>query len=127
MTHSTSVSEKTKIKGNGRPSLDPVVLSPNARIILEKRYLRRGPDGKPAETVEEMFWRVAVHVAQAEAEYGGDVNETAKAFYEFLAGLRFFPNSPPFTGARPPAGPPAPCFGLPISDDMGKEESGFFQ
>jgi ribonucleoside-diphosphate reductase alpha chain len=127
MTHSAPVSEKTKIKGNGRPSLEPVILSPNARIILEKRYLRRGPDGKPAETVEEMFWRVAVHVAQAEAEYGGDVTETAKAFYEFLAGLRFFPNSPTFTGAGTPLGQLAACFVLPISDDMGREESGIFQ
>jgi len=127
MTHSTSVSEKTKIKGNGRPSLDPVVLSPNARIVLEKRYLRRGPDGKPAETVEEMFWRVASYVAQAEAEFGGDVAEKSKAFYEILSGLRFFPNSPTFTGAGTPLGQLAACFVLPISDDMGREPSGIFQ
>jgi ribonucleoside-diphosphate reductase alpha chain len=127
MTHSTTVSEKTKIKGNGRPSLEPVVLSPNARIILEKRYLRHGPDGKPVETVEEMFWRVASHVAQAESEYGNDVTATAKEFYEFLSGLRFFPNSPTFTGAGTPLGQLAACFVLPISDDMGREESGIFQ
>ncbi len=127
MTHSTTVSEKTKIKGNGRPSLEPVVLSPNARIVLEKRYLRRGPDGKPAETVEEMFWRVASYVAQAESEYGSDVAETAKAFYELLSGLRFFPNSPTFTGAGTPLAQLAACFVLPISDDMGREESGIFQ
>jgi ribonucleoside-diphosphate reductase alpha chain len=127
MTHSTTVSEKSKIKGNGRPSLEPVHLSPNARIVLEKRYLRRGPDGKPAETVEEMFWRVASYVAQAETEYGGDSLETAKEFYEFLAGLRFFPNSPTFTGAGTPLGQLAACFVLPISDDMGREESGIFQ
>jgi ribonucleoside-diphosphate reductase alpha chain len=127
MTHSTTVSHKPKIKGNGRPSLEPVQLSPNARIVLEKRYLRRGPDGKPAETVEEMFWRVSSHVAQAESEFGGNVQETAKAFYELLAGLRFFPNSPTFTGAGTPLGQLAACFVLPISDDMGREASGIFQ
>ena len=127
MTHSTAVSHKSKIKGNGRPSLEPVQLSPNARIVLEKRYLRRGPDGKPAETVEEMFWRVSSHVAQAESEFGGNAQETAKAFYDLLAGLRFFPNSPTFTGAGTPLGQLAACFVLPISDDMGRESSGIFQ
>jgi ribonucleoside-diphosphate reductase alpha chain len=127
MTHSTAVSHKSKIKGNGRLSLESVKLSPNARIVLEKRYLRRSPDGKPAETVEEMFWRVSSHVAQAELEFGGNAQETAKAFYEMLAGLRFFPNSPTFTGAGTPLGQLAACFVLPISDDMGREASGIFQ
>jgi ribonucleoside-diphosphate reductase alpha chain len=127
--HTNTVANKTKVKDkdNGRPALDAVILSPNARIILEKRYLRRGPDGNPAETVEEMFWRVASHVAAAETEFGGDANETAKQFYEFLSGLRFFPNSPTFTGAGTPLGQLAACFVLPISDDMGREASGIFQ
>jgi ribonucleoside-diphosphate reductase alpha chain len=127
MTDTAETTAKTKIKGNGRPSLEPVILSPNARVVLEKRYLRRGPDGKPVETVEEMFWRVADHVAQSETEFGGDVAAASKAFYEILAGLRFFPNSPTFTGAGTPLGQLAACFVLPISDDMGKESSGIFQ
>ncbi len=39
-------------------------LTHNARQVLERRYVRRGHDGRPAETVEEMFWRVAYHVAR---------------------------------------------------------------
>ena len=35
-------------------------LTDNARQVLMKRYVRRGDDGKPAENVEEMFWRVAI-------------------------------------------------------------------
>jgi ribonucleoside-diphosphate reductase alpha chain len=127
MANTTEATSKSKIKGNGRHSLEPVILSPNARVVLEKRYLRRGPDGKPMETVEEMFWRVADHVAQSEADYGGDVDSSGKAFYELLAGLRFFPNSPTFTGAGTPLGQLAACFVLPISDDMGREPSGIFQ
>lgn len=127
MPHTTVISNQVKAKGNGRPVLDLVTLSPNARIILEKRYLRRGNDGNPAETVEEMFWRVASFVAQAESEFGGDVAETSKQFYEMLSGLRFFPNSPTFTGAGTPLGQLAACFVLPISDDMGRESSGIFQ
>jgi hypothetical protein len=35
-----------------------VELSDNAYQVLTRRYLRKGDDGKPAETVEDMFWRV---------------------------------------------------------------------
>ncbi len=104
-----------------------IELSKNARTVLAKRYLRRGDDGVPVETVEEMFWRVAHHVAISEEAYGGDVLPVAKQFYDILAAKRFFPNSPTFTGAGTPLGQLAACFVLPISDDMGRDESGIFQ
>ncbi|MGB9848840.1 MAG: vitamin B12-dependent ribonucleotide reductase [Moorellaceae bacterium] len=44
-------------------------LTENALRILEKRYLRRGPDGSPAETPEEMFRRVARNLAVIDALY----------------------------------------------------------
>ncbi len=90
-----------------RPALN---LSPNARIVLEKRYLRRGPDGKPIETPEEMFDRVARVVAEPDARYGGDPQVTRDKFYDLLTTLRFFPNSPTFTGAGTPLGQLAACF-----------------
>jgi ribonucleoside-diphosphate reductase alpha chain len=104
-----------------------ISLSANSRAVLERRYLRRGPDGKPIESVEEMFWRVANHVATAEAETGGNVATSSEAFYRLLADLRFMPNSPTFTGAGTPLGQLAACFVLPIDDDMGRNESGIFQ
>ena len=79
-----------------------IMLSDNARTVLRKRYLRRGEDGQPVETEQEMFWRVAYHVAKAEADYDGDVEATARRFYDLLTGLKFFPNSPTFTGAGTP-------------------------
>lgn len=105
----------------------PIQLSENARTVLQKRYLRRGKDGKPAETEAEMFWRVAYYVALAEDELGGDVLTAARSYYELLTGLRFFPNSPTFTGAGTPLGQLAACFVLAIDDDMGRSESGIFQ
>ncbi|MGH2537595.1 MAG: adenosylcobalamin-dependent ribonucleoside-diphosphate reductase [Candidatus Promineifilaceae bacterium] len=105
----------------------PVTLSDNSRAVLERRYLRRGPDGKPIEGVEEMFDRVATHVAAAEAEHGGAVTKTADAFYELLGSFLFMPNSPTFTGAGTPLGQLAACFVLPIEDDMGRHASGIFQ
>lgn len=104
-----------------------VELTDNARTVLIKRYLRRGEEGQPLETVEEMFWRVAYHVALAEKEWQGDVLATANAYYKLLTSKRFLPNSPTFTGAGTPLGQLAACFVLPISDDMGREPSGIFQ
>lgn len=107
--------------------LPPVILTENARQVLQRRYLRRGADGRPVETAEGMFWRVAYHVARAEAVWGGDGMAAARDFYELLASKRFFPNSPTFTGAGTPLGQLAACFVLPIADDMGRDPAGIFQ
>jgi len=112
---------------NGVQQSSAIPLSDNSRAVLERRYLRRGADGKPIETIEEMFYRVAFHVAQAENEYQGDANALSARFYRLLSELKFMPNSPTFTGAGTPLGQLAACFVLPISDDMGRDEAGIFQ
>jgi ribonucleoside-diphosphate reductase alpha chain len=104
-----------------------VELTENARQVLVRRYVRRGDDGNPAETVEEMFWRVAYHIAKAEESYYGDVLASAREFYILLTSRKFFPNSPTFTGAGTPLGQLAACFVLPITDDMGRDPAGIFQ
>ena len=101
--------------------------SENALTVLRRRYLRRNEKGEPAETISEMFRRVARHVAQAEAEMGGDPHDAEERFYRLLTYLRFIPNSPTFTGAGTPLGQLAACFVLPIKDDMGRIEGGIFQ
>jgi ribonucleoside-diphosphate reductase alpha chain len=102
-------------------------LTENAQQVLVRRYVRRGDDGQPVESVEEMFWRVAYHVAKAEEAYGGDGIARAREFYLLLASKKFFPNSPTFTGAGTPLGQLAACFVLPITDDMGRDPAGIFQ
>ncbi|MBI3174560.1 MAG: adenosylcobalamin-dependent ribonucleoside-diphosphate reductase [Chloroflexi bacterium] len=102
-------------------------LTDNARQVLMKRYVRRGEDGKPVETVEEMFWRVAWHIAKVEEAWKGDVKAAAVEFYHLLSSKKFFPNSPTFTGAGTPLGQLAACFVLPITDDMGRDSAGIFQ
>ncbi|MCX6027452.1 MAG: ribonucleoside-diphosphate reductase, adenosylcobalamin-dependent, partial [Chloroflexi bacterium] len=114
-------------KLNGKGWLKPVPLSPNARVVLEKRYLRKGAQGTPVETVEEMFWRVASSIAAAEQSWGEDPLPIAESFYDLLTSLRFFPNSPTFTGAGTPLAQLAACFVLPIADDMGRNSAGIFQ
>jgi ribonucleoside-diphosphate reductase alpha chain len=105
----------------------PVQLTDNARVVLMKRYVRRGQDGKPNESVEGMFRRVARAVAEPERDHDADIEATENAFYKLLSELRFFPNSPTFTGAGTPLGQLAACFVLPISDDMGRDSAGIFQ
>lgn len=104
-----------------------IPLTDNARTVLRKRYLRKGPDGQPVETEQEMFWRVAYHVAVAEREHDAEIEPAARAFYDLLTTLRFFPNSPTFTGAGTPLGQLAACFVLAIDDDMGRTGSGIFE
>ncbi|MSP14686.1 MAG: adenosylcobalamin-dependent ribonucleoside-diphosphate reductase, partial [Chloroflexi bacterium] len=120
----------TSQNGN-KPADAPIDLTPNARKVLEKRYLRRGVDGKPVETVEGMFRRVARTIAAVEADHPeagnpADVQATEEAYYQLLTTLKFFPNSPTFTGAGTPLGQLAACFVLPIEDDMGRHADGIF-
>jgi ribonucleoside-diphosphate reductase alpha chain len=106
---------------------EDINLSQNSLEVLRRRYLRRGEDGEPIETPAQMFYRVAHHLGKAETVFGGDVEEATETFYHMLTNLRFFPNSPTFTGAGTPLGQLAACFVLPIEDDMGKHPDGIFQ
>ncbi|MCS7251524.1 MAG: adenosylcobalamin-dependent ribonucleoside-diphosphate reductase [Anaerolineae bacterium] len=106
---------------------DEIPLTESGRIVLERRYLRKGPDGQPVETIPKMFRRVARAVAEAERELGGDPMLWEERFYRMLTTLRFLPNSPTFTGAGTPLGQLAACFVLPLEDDMGKVTGGIFQ
>lgn len=105
--------------------LPSIQLTDNSRQILIKRYLRRGTDGKPAESIDEMLWRIAWHVAEL-GEVSPSTHELARSFYELLSSKSFFPNSPTFTGAGTPLGQLAACFVLPIADDMGRASDGIF-
>jgi len=126
-------SAERKVKNGLLPTLSmpkglpQAQLTDNARQVLTKRYVRRGDDGKPAENVEEMFWRVAYHVAKVEEAWGADIAARTVEYYHLLSSKKFFPNSPTFTGAGTPLGQLAACFVLPIADDMGRKSSGIFQ
>lgn len=95
-------------------------LMPNARVVLEKRYLKKEDDGT-YETPEAMFYRVASVVAGAEKNYG--INEKAikdltREFYTAMANLEFMPNSPTLMNAGRDLGQLSACFVLPVEDSM---------
>ena len=95
-------------------------ISENARAVLEKRYLIRDENGRPTETVDGLFHRVADAIAQADAVFDADANvaATAQSFYEMMTELEFLPNSPTLMNAGRPLGQLSACFVLPVGDSM---------
>ena len=95
-------------------------LTPNARVVLEKRYLKQ-ENGKVVESPEDMFYRVAAVMAQVEEKFGKgkkEIRELTKAFYEMMAKLEFMPNSPTLMNAGRDLGQLSACFVLPVDDSM---------
>ena len=97
-------------------------LSENAIRVLKRRYLRKNRKGKLIETPEQMFRRVAQHIAKAEKEYGKksveEINRWEEIFFDMMADAKFLPNSPTLMNAGRPLGQLAACFVLPVEDSM---------
>lgn len=111
------------------PPSGPVTLSANARTVLEKRYLVKDKSGKPTETQEALFWRVATVVADADARYGaseGAVQAVAEEFYALMTQRRFEPNSPTLMNAGRPLGQLSACFVLPVEDALANGKNGIY-
>lgn len=97
-------------------------LSDNARVILEKRYLKK-ENGIPIETPEDMFRRVARAVATAETFFEPNLTENkledyTNRYYELMTSWYFLPNSPTLMNAGRELGQLSACFVLPVEDSM---------
>src|SRR5258708_18608551 len=107
----------------------PVTLSQNARTVLGKRYLVKDKTGSPTESPEDLFWRVATVVAEADARYGateGAVQAVAEEFYYLMTQRRFEPNSPTLMNAGRPLGQLSACRVLPVEDALAKGKNGIY-
>jgi ribonucleoside-diphosphate reductase alpha chain len=95
-------------------------LTPQAIRILEKRYLKKDSSGRVVESPEEMFWRVAQNVAEAEHFYGSrtPTEELSELFFRMMASLDFLPNSPCLMNAGRELQQLAACFVLPVEDSL---------
>ncbi|MBI5886531.1 MAG: vitamin B12-dependent ribonucleotide reductase [Deltaproteobacteria bacterium] len=103
-----------------RPQRPEVRINENGVRVLEKRYLKKDSDGKPIETIADMFERVARNIAEADRRYGkdADVEATAAEFYEVMTSLAFLPNSPTLMNAGRDLQQLSACFVLPVEDSM---------
>jgi ribonucleoside-diphosphate reductase alpha chain len=97
-----------------------VSVSKNARVVLEKRYLKKDESGKAIESPEDMFQRVARSIAEADRLFDpqANVEKTELKFQKLITNLWFLPNSPTMMNAGRRLGQLAACFVLPIEDSM---------
>jgi len=90
--------------------------------VLRERYLLRNEAGEIIETPEDMCWRVAVAIAQAEARYSTDksvVRTWAERFYDLMIEQKFLPNSPTMMNAGKGNNLQySACYVLPVGDSM---------
>ena len=96
------------------------VLSANARTVLERRYLKKDIKGRLKEKPEQMFRRVAKHIAKAEFNFedSSKAGEIEENFYKIMTEFKFLPNSPTLMNAGRRLGQLAACFVLPINDSL---------
>jgi ribonucleoside-diphosphate reductase alpha chain len=89
--------------------------------VLRERYLTR-EHGEVVETPEEMCWRVARAIAEAEGRFGrtpAAQREIASAFYEMMVDGYFLPNSPTLMNAgKGNQLQYSACYVLPVGDSM---------
>ncbi len=93
-------------------------LTENAKIVLEKRYLRKDEKGRAIEEPKDLFRRVAYDIAQADEKYGEDPKKAEEDFYQIMSNLEFLPNSPTLMNAGTSIQQLSACFVLPVEDSM---------
>ncbi len=89
--------------------------------VLRRRYLLKDATGKCLETEDQMYRRVARHVAGAEARCNataGQQKEWEDRFYELMKNGSFLPNTPTLMNAGRPKGMLSACFVVPVEDSI---------
>jgi ribonucleoside-diphosphate reductase alpha chain len=107
----------------------PLALSENALTVLKRRYLVKDDKGRPAETPEDLFWRVSRTIAAPDAAFGVSpqaVEALAEEFYRLMATRVWMPNSPTLMNAGRPLGQLSACFVLPVEDALSNGENGIY-
>ncbi len=88
-----------------------MIISDNAKVVLEKRYYKKDSKGRLIENWEKMVSRVANDISN------GD-DELSKQFFALLDSGFFMPNSPTLMNAGNDLQQLSACFVLPIEDSI---------
>jgi len=114
------VKKQTPMMSPGIFYPEKIELSQNAKVVLERRYLKKDNEGKVIETPEEMFRRVAKNIAEVDLIYDkdADIDTKEEEFYSIMANLEFMPNSPTLMNAGKELQQLSACFVLPVDDSM---------
>ncbi|MGY8879854.1 MAG: adenosylcobalamin-dependent ribonucleoside-diphosphate reductase, partial [Dehalococcoidia bacterium] len=119
-----TTTQDTHMSTNGTTPTDeftPAVISDNARVVLDKRYLQKNDVGDIIEDPQGMFRRVAKALSAPEFKYEKTPDEVAaieESFFQMMASLEYLPNSPTMMNAGTGAGTLSACFVLPLTDSM---------
>jgi len=99
---------------------DDIKLSVNSTTVLKRRYLKKNEKGEVIETPSQLFHRVALNIASADALYNAaaDVKKREEEFYGMMTSLEFLPNSPTLMNAGTDLQQLSACFVLPVGDSM---------
>ena len=96
-------------------------LSPNAEVVLRRRYLSKDREGNVLEDADGLFRRVAHNLSQADLNYGADEAQrqaTEDRFYRAMRRLELLPNSPTLMNAGRELQQLSACFVLPVDDSL---------
>jgi ribonucleoside-diphosphate reductase alpha chain len=119
-----TITQDTPMSTNGttpKEDFTAAVISDNASVVLDKRYLQKDESGEIIETPEGMFRRVAKALSAPEFKYEKTPDEVAQieeGFFQMMASLEYLPNSPTLMNAGTGAGTLSACFVLPLPDSM---------
>ena len=96
-------------------------LTPNAEVVLRRRYLSKDREGNVLEDADGLFRRVARNLSEADANYGASEAErqaTEDRFYHAMRRLELLPNSPTLMNAGRELQQLSACFVLPVEDSL---------
>ena len=92
-----------------------------AAEVLNNRYVLKDVNGNIIETPDQMYWRVAKFVAEANKKYGAseaEVNNLVSEFHRLMAAGLFLPNSPTLMNAARENAMLSACFVIPVNDSI---------
>jgi len=99
---------------------DDLKLPLNTLLVLKKRYLLKDEKQNVIESPQELFFRVANTVSEAEDAFPSRMgkHQVEEKFFRMMSRLEFIPNSPTLMNAGTSLGQLSACFVLPVEDSI---------